>query len=93
MSTTEKKYELKQGNFTLHKQSEDAKAENPSRPDMWGKMCVPKDCKAGDEIKLSAWAETSQACKKYLSGKCEVVEKPSSNEKSDSEISDDDLPF
>ena len=88
------KYEMEKGKFNLLKTDPQQLEENPKRPVMWGKLCIPDNAKAGDILKLSVWKETSNAGNAYLSGKCQLEEKPSSEETPvGTEVSEDDLPF
>ena len=74
--STEKKYVMEEGKFTLHQNSKEFMEENPKRPTHWGNLVIPEGCKAGDTLKLSAWRSTSKAGNPYLDGKCDLKEMP-----------------
>tara|TARA_R100001594_G_scaffold56848_1_gene90799 strand:- start:2403 stop:2678 length:276 start_codon:yes stop_codon:yes gene_type:complete len=88
---SETKFELKEGRFTLHNQSAEELKENPAKPKMWGKLKIPQGAKSGDVLKLSAWANTSQAGNPYLNGRAELEERPSTEKKA--EITSKDVDF
>ena len=82
----EKKYEVREGKFSLNKSTIEREDNGKQYPDWFGETILN-----GVKYKISGWTSESQAGNKYIS--CTMQEKVETTDPEKKEVKDQNFPF
>ena len=82
----EKKYEVREGKFSLNKSTIKREDNGKQYPDWFGETILN-----GVKYKISGWTSESQAGNKYIS--CTIQEKVENPDGEKKEVKDENFPF